>query len=87
MELKRQAERRSWENYVADGLFAVAGNTIYKVTQKGVLEIGQKMSGRWAEAVGAAEKKAQETEKEQEDNRSCGEIAADMWARMRGRRR
>ena len=87
LKLKRQAERKALITYVTDALYAISENTYYKVGLNGALEAGRRLSKRWIEAAGELQEKAAGEPEKQEDERSCGEIAADMWARMRGRRR
>ena len=88
LKMKRQAKEKALETYVTDAFYAMTENTFYKIGIHGAVEAGRRLDKRWIEIRDdVAGKTAEKPEKEQEDERSCGEIAADMWARMRGRRR
>lgn len=75
-EIKRQNEEKAYKIYVADALRAIANNSAQAaVEQRSYISLTK----RWAEIIEPQEK-PQEVE---EDLRSCEEIAADIWEKIR----
>ena len=79
--LRVQTEEKSWRVYITDALKAIAENTShYLIPGIGVVDHGTVLTARWTDATKQTEKE----EEEPEEDRSCGEIAHDMWQRIRG---
>ena len=65
---------------MSDVAKAIAENTSHFVVPgMGLVDIRESSSLRWIDMIMPKQK-----EEPKEDNRSCKEIAEDMWARIRG---
>lgn len=75
-------EEKGYRMYVTDALKAIAENSARYIV-RGVsepIEFGATMRSRWADLGEEPVKKKDEPE----DNRTCAEIAGDIWSRIRG---
>lgn len=75
-EIKRQSEEKSYKIYVTDALRAIANNSAQPALKE---QSYISLKSRWIEVI-TAEKETQSVE---DDPRSCEEIAADIWTRIR----
>ena len=57
---------------------AIADNTTHMMGMEGVVDYGRTINKRWYDIITSSPKE------EEEDNRSSEEIAADIFARIRG---
>lgn len=75
-EIKKQSEEKAYKIYVTDALRAIANNSAQiAVEQRSYISLTQ----RWIEIIDMQKMPQNE---EEEDTRSCEEIAADIWKRI-----
>ena len=76
--LSAQTEEKIFRTYVTDAIKALVENsTHYLIPGYGVADYGITLTSRWAD--GPAERAPEPPA----DDRSCAEIAAGVWERMR----
>ena len=76
--LLAQTEEKRYRTYITDALKALVENsTHYLIPGQGAVDYGITLVSRWAEGP------AEPTPEPPEDDRSCAEIAAGVWERMR----
>ena len=77
-----EQKERLYRIYVTDSLQSIVENTALRFPFNAEpFKYGQEMSARWLEMV---EPKPRKREEPKEDNRTCAEVAAEIWSRMRG---
>lgn len=75
-EIRRQNEEKSYKIYVTDALRAIANNSAQAAVEQ---RSYASLTKRWADIIEPQE----EPQDIEEDARSCEEIAADIWKRIR----
>lgn len=76
-EIKKQNEEKAYKIYITDSLRAITNNIAQEASQERYYSI---MPMRWIDIIDARDEP-----QEQEDPRSCEEIAADIWKKIRGK--
>lgn len=75
-----QIDELVFRAYVTDAIKAIATNTMrHAVPGVGMVEDGVSMRNRWIEL-----QHPEPAKEKPEDTRSCEEITADMWTRIKG---
>lgn len=81
MAFRKSQEEKIYRVYLTDALQALTKNTTHYLTPKGMEDYGASLKTRWIELMTPPEAPAVD-----EDPRSCEEIAADIWERIRGKK-
>lgn len=77
-----EQKERLYRIYVTDSLQSIVENTALRFPFNAEPFIyGKEISARWLEMI---EPKPRKREKPKEDNRTCAEVASEIWSRMRG---
>lgn len=76
---QREREEKLYRVYVTDALMALVDNSArYVIPGVGPVDCGTHLTMRWQDMI------REKQEDPPEDPRSCAEIAAGIWDRMRG---
>lgn len=77
---QQEEKELAFRIYVTDALKMLVENTTHYLGLNGIVDYGRTLTARWYDLVSG---NIPETEKPEEDTRSCAEITAGIWKRAK----